>query len=147
MKTPQFEDLLEPSKFKEILETSPLKFEYHKGLARTDDGWKLSIQGKTMDDSAYLYEHLTPFLITVNASFKFGTQRLLTTNTEEQRTKLLTIYIPNGVDAASFAELVYQIIKDYEGGEDILPKRSYTHYKNAIYFRNDRDQYGEYINP
>jgi hypothetical protein len=41
--------------------------------------------------------------------------------------------MPNDVDVESFAELVYLKIIDY------------THYKNAIYFRNDRDENGEYI--
>ena len=131
--------------FKKALEESPQYFVQHYGTVPFSDGWKLSIQGKTLEDAVYLYDKLIPFLSVVGCSFKFATARLLTCDVEEQRTKLLTIYIPNKVTPESFAELVYLQIKDYEGGEDITPKNLYTHYKNAIYFRNDRDEYGEYV--
>lgn len=131
--------------FREALENSSNYFIQHYGGAAFSDGWKLSIQGNTLEDAVYLYDRLVAFLAATNVSFKFGTKRLINCDTEEQRTKLLTVYIPNGVDPKSFAELVYLNIKDYEGGEDIVPKNLYTHYKNAIYFRNDRDEYGEYV--
>lgn len=131
--------------FRKALEKSWDYFIQHNGTARVYEGWKLSIQGKGIDDAVYLYEHLVPFLLISKASFKFGTQRLYTCDNEEQKTKVLTVYIPDGVDAKSFAELCYLHIKDYEGGEDIPAKVSYTHYKNAIYYRNDRTEDGQYI--
>lgn len=115
------------------------------GTSNFTNGWKLSIQGKTAEDAHYLYNNLIDLLIATNSNFKFATKKLLTCHREEQRTKLLTIYIPNNVEPKSFAELVYLNIMDYKGGDDIPVKRSYEHYKNAIYYRNDRDQYGEYI--
>lgn len=78
-------------------------------------------------------------------SFKFGTNRLINSGHPQQSKKLLTIYIPNDVDVESFAELVYLNIIDYTGGDKVKQPDSYTHYKNAIYFRNDRDENGEYI--
>lgn len=131
--------------FRKVLENSYQYFIMHNGEAHVDNGWKLSIQGKTIDDAMYLYENLISFLLISKASFKFGTARLINCDKEEQRTKLLTIYIPNGVEATSFAELVYLHIKKYEGGEDIDVKESYTRYKNSIFYRNDRDANGEYI--
>lgn len=136
---------MESIDFRDLLETHYDYFVQHNGEANVTDGWKLSIQGKTLDDAMYLYGNLSDFLLISKCSFKFGTKKLIECNVEEQRTKLLTIYIPNGVEPKSFAELVYLQIKDYEGGEDIIPKNLYTHHKNAIYYRNDRDEYGEYV--
>lgn len=131
--------------FKQQLRKSWQYFIQHYGEACFYQGWKLSIQGKGIDDAAYLYENLVPFLLVSKASFKFGTERLYSSDNEEQKTKVLTVYIPDNVTPESFAELCYLHIKDYKGGEGIETKESYTHYKNAIFYRNDRDEYGEYI--
>lgn len=136
--------------FRKTLEESWQTFIQYNGEAETDDGWKLSIQGKTLDDSMYLYDNLITFLISSKCWFKFATKRLINYEfTDEKRkqqaNKLLTIYIPNGVDPKSFAELVHLHIKDYSGGDDVKQPDSYEHYKNAIYYRNDRTENGEYI--
>lgn len=131
--------------FREVLETDIRYFINHYGDANYDDGWKLSIQGETLDDCEYLYNHLIGFLMISKCSFKFGTKRLINCGHPQQQHKLLTIYIPNGVNAESFAELVYLHISDYSGGNNVKIPDSYTHYKNAIYYRNDRDENGEYI--
>lgn len=133
--------------FKELIQISPSYFEQINGDATVHQGWKLSIQGKTLEDILYLFENLINFLVISKCSFKFATKKLLTCEREEQRTKLLTVYIPDNVDAKSFAELVYLHIEDYAGGEGVIPKKGYEHYKNAIYYRNDRDENGEYIYP
>lgn len=131
--------------FRKALVNSWKFFIQYNGEATCDDGWKLSIQGKNLDDAVFLYERLSPLLLVTKASFKFGTEKLFLSYNEEQKTKALTVYIPDGVTPESFAELVYLHIKDYKGGEGIESKESYTHYKNAIFFRNDRDVNGEYI--
>ena len=120
-------------------------FENYNGSADVSDGWKLSIQGKTVQDALFLYESLRGLLFATKCSFKLGTQKLIDKKHPQQSTKLLTIYIPNGVDAKSFAELVYLNIINYKGGQDIKKPNSYEHYANAIYFRNDRNESGEYI--
>ena len=54
--------------FRKILETSHQYFIMHNGDAHVDNGWKLSIQGKTIDDAMYLYENLVSFLLISKAS-------------------------------------------------------------------------------
>jgi hypothetical protein len=131
--------------FRELLEKHNDYFIQIHGDSTMYQGNKVSIQGKTIDDAMYLYDNLIALLGSTKSNFKFGTNILINCDNEEQKTKLLTIYVPDNVDTKSFAELVYLNIKDYEGGEDIPTKKSYTHYKNAIYYRNDRDEDGNYI--
>jgi len=131
--------------FKKTLESDIRYFIQHDGDTDISDGWKLSIQGKTLDDGEWLYNHLIGFLMISKCWFKFGTKRLINCGHPQQKHKLLTIYIPNGVDPKSFAELVHIQIEGYTGGNDVKAPDSYTHYKNAIYYRNDRDENGDYI--
>jgi hypothetical protein len=143
-------DVLKELGFRKTLEESWQYFVQYNGEASTSEGWKLSIQGKTLNDSMYLYNNLINFLMVTKCHYKFGTKRLINYDfTDEkkrqQANKLLTIYIPNGVDPKSFAELVYLHIEDYTGGNDVVTPDTYTHYKNAIYYRNDRNENGEYI--
>jgi len=130
---------------KTILEESGRYFEQFNGYADVTNGWKLSIQGKTIDDAVFLHNRLLPLLKASQASYKLGTLKLINGEHPEQKHKLLTVYIPNGVEPKSFAELVYLNINDYKGGQDIKTPESYEHYANAIYFRNDRNESGEYI--
>lgn len=135
---------METKDFIETLKTATNYFVQHNGEADWRDGWKLSIQGRNLEDSAYLYDNLIPLLISTKASFKFATQ-LLFDYGGEQSTKALTIYIPNGVDVKSYAELVRLNISDYKGAEGIDEKRSYTKYAEGIFYRNDRTENGVYI--
>lgn len=149
VKTPaQLEKMMEKLPFKEkirvLAEHFYNPFYQINGEADWRDGWKISIQGKTVDDTVYLVENLLDLMVATKASFKFGTQMLINMG-GEQSTKLLTIYIPNGVDAKSYAELVRINIPDYKGAEGIPDKKSYTKYSEGIYYRNDRDSSGEYI--
>ncbi len=128
----------------EVLSKSNLYFIQIEGEANWRDGWKLSLQGHTLEDTKFLLERLLPLLGVSKASFKFATQKLIDLKSE-QSTKLLTIYIPNGVTPESFAELVRLHISDYKGADDILEKRSYTKYAPGIFYRNDRDENGTYI--
>lgn len=132
-------------KLHQTLTSSKGYFEHYNGSADVSNGWKLSIQGKTVQDATFLYEALRGLLFASKASFKIGTKKLIDKKHPQQSTKLMTIYIPNGVEVKSFAELVYLNIMDYKGGQDIKTPQSYEHYANAIYFRNDRNESGEYI--
>jgi hypothetical protein len=134
------------SEFKERLDTEVIQmFIYYKGTANHKDGWKLSIQGKTVEDAAELYDRLISLLMITKCSFKFGTKRFINYDDSLQSNKLLTVYIPNGVDPKSFAELVYLHLENYNGHEGLGQPNSYTHYKGPIYYRNDRDEDGHYI--
>ena len=130
----------------EILEKSENFFEQYNGTTKWSDGWKASIQGHSLEDIAVIYPKLLPLLIVSKASFKFGTQKLIDLGqNHEQSTKLLTIYIPNGIDPKSYCELVKLNLDGYSGAADIPEKKSYTKYAEGIFYRNDRDVSGEYI--
>jgi hypothetical protein len=131
--------------FIEALKTSPDAFIQANGEANWRDGWKVSIQGRTLEDSRFLFDRLIDFMVNTKASFKFGTQKLIEANHPEQSTKLLTIYLPNGVDPKSYCELVRLNLIGYEGAKDIPEKRSYTKYSEGIFYRNDRTSEGAYI--
>ncbi|MDC7249161.1 MAG: hypothetical protein PQJ49_04505 [Sphaerochaetaceae bacterium] len=137
--------MMKVEELREHLNTSNGYFIQFFGQADITDGFKLSIQGNTIDDACYLYENLLPLLVATKASFKVGTQRLINCDHEQQKHKLMTIYLPNKVEVRSFAELVYLNIKDYQGGDDVKQPESYNHYANAIYYRNDRNEDGTYI--
>jgi len=132
---------------RKLLETYPLYFYMVRGNGNHTDGFKLSIQGNTIEDVIYLAEHITPFLAESGISFKLGTKKLIdyTGDHPQQKHKLLTIYAPNEVPIREFAETIYQLMEDYTGGDSVKQPDSYTHYKNAIYYRNDRNENGEYI--
>lgn len=114
------------------------------GSTDWSEGWKISIQGHTLEDSQFIFESLFGLLGATKVSFKLGTQKLIDMKTE-QSTKLLTIYLPKGVDPKSYAELVRLNLEEYTGADDIEEKRSYTKYAPGIFYRNDRDEKGEYI--
>lgn len=116
------------------------------GEADWRDGWKLSIQGHNMEDMEFLIDRLVLFLESTKASYKFATQKLIDLK-NAQSTKLLTIYIPNGVEVKSYAELVHLNLEGYHGADDIEHKAGYTKYSPGIFYRNDRDGNGNYIYP
>lgn len=140
-------EIMDIEELKETLKTYPMYFLQVMGGAPFNEGWKLSIQGRTLDDVGYLAQKLFHLLGGSRASFKFGTQKLIDLKHPQQSTKLLTIYIPNNVDPKSFAELVRLNLLDYKGAKGIPKPESYNVYSKefGIYYRNDRDENGEYI--
>ena len=120
------------------------------------NGWKLSIQGKTKEDSLYLWDRLHSILDKMNVPYKMGTaKRLELTQSDywkkrEQGHKIMTIYIPNEYSKSkdevyAFAEQIYSNIKNYNGWHDVKTPTSYEHYAGGVFIRNDRDSYGEYV--
>lgn len=120
------------------------------------NGWKLSIQGKTKEDSLFLWDRLNTILDKMNVPYKLGTAKriaLINMNDakkREQGHKIMTIYIPNeysqNIDSVlAFAEHIYSNIKVYKGWYDIKAPTSYSHYGGGVFFRNDRDSYGDYV--
>lgn len=121
-------------------------------IYKDSDGWKISIQGKTLDDVKYLCDRLYDFLYDLNISFKAISQRGIDMpkrseglKAKEQSRKALTIYCPSDVDFKWLCEAVYQRTKDYKGWHDINTPSSYEHYAGGLFIRNDRDQNGRYI--
>jgi hypothetical protein len=113
--------------------------------ADTSDGWKLSIQGKCLEDSVYLFGELCQYLYQGNIPFKVASARRYGLDHQEQKYKALTIYVPNGTDHLELAEEVYIKIMSYSGWHDIKTPTSYEHYAGGVFYRNDRDIAGAYI--
>lgn len=115
--------------------------------ATTDNGMKISIQGKSMLDSIFLFERLNEYLYSNNIPFKVATSRrfdLINTN-KEQSHKAMTIYCVDGYDFSQLCEDVYRLTVDYKGWQDIKTPTSYEHYAGGLFFRNDRNTNGEYL--
>jgi hypothetical protein len=112
---------------------------------KTSKGWKLSIQGKTLDDVIFLYDRLNKYLFDNKIAFKIATQKRITNPNKEQAQKVMTIYVPDYTDVYELAETIYSKIMDYKGWYDIKTPTKYEFYAGGIYIRNDRDEYGQYI--
>lgn len=110
----------------------------------TDKGHKLSLQGKTIEDSVSLYRALYVHLNRKGVPFKVGTLRR-TYLKGEQSNKLMTIYCPDDMDINELAEFVYSKTMDYKGWYDIKTPTSYKHYAGCVFIGNDRDSSGVYI--
>lgn len=109
-------------------------------------GWKISIAGKKMEDVYELYTRLHMYLINHNIAHKIGTKKRLDSNVEEQNKKLLTIYVPDDTDIEKLLIKVEYLLKGYKGWYDIkLPFTSYHIHSGGISYRNDRNDYGDYI--
>lgn len=128
------------------LQTSKQAFIQVNGSCEWSDGWKISVQGKTVYDAINIVTALMPLFAATKVSFKIATQIVIDSNSE-QSTKLVTIYIPNNVDPKSYAELVKINLTNYEGAQGIPDKIGYIKYSEGIYYRNDRDSDGNYVYP
>lgn len=129
-----------------LTNTSVYDMSVHSPLT-SNNGWKISIQGKNVGDSIFLYERLANFLMFKDIPFKVATinrYALLNTN-KEQSHKAMTIYCPDGVDFNEICEEIYSLISDYTGWYNIKTPTSYQHYAGGLYIRNDRDSNGLYI--
>ena len=110
------------------------------------NGWKLSIVGKSKKDAEFLYNKLHKWLSIKNIAHKFATGKRVDHKNQEQSKKLATIYVPDGTDHLKLAGKIENLLKGYKGWQDIkLPFKGYEHYSNGIFFRNDRDESGNYI--
>ena len=112
--------------------------------ATTDNGMKISIQGKNIEDSIFLFEKLSGYLYANNVPFKVATSKRFELDGEQSR-KAMTIYCVDGFDFAQLCEDVYSLTMDYKGWQNIKTPTSYVHYAGGLFFRNDRDSKGLYI--
>lgn len=113
----------------------------------SSNGMKISIQGKCLDHSIFLYERLAAFLTSKDIPFKVATinRYALRNRNPEQSFKAMTIYCPNVVNFERLCEDVYSLIPDYKGWYDINTPTSYKHYAGGLFIRNDRDENGLYV--
>ena len=113
---------------------------------KSSDGWKISIVGKKMNDIYDLYERLNNYLVNHKIAHKVATSKRLESNLPEQNRKLFTIYVPNSMDINKLLLKVEYLLKGYKGWQDIkIPFKGYNVYSGGICFRNDKDDYGNYI--
>lgn len=110
------------------------------------NGNKISIVGKSMEDVYELYDRLHEWLSLKDIAHKIATRKRIEHSNYEQSKKLVTIYAPDNMDIFQLMNKIEVLLKGYKGWHDIkLPFKGYEHYSNAIFFRNDRDEYGNYI--
>lgn len=115
--------------------------------ATTKNGMKISIQGKCIIDSIFLFKSLSEYLYLNNIPFKIATSKRfdLVNSNKEQSYKSMTIYNTDGFDFSKLLEDVYTLTLDYKGWYNINTPKSYEHYAGGLFFRNDRDVNGCYI--
>lgn len=115
----------------------------------SDNGNKISIQGKNVGDSIFLYERLNDYLVKNDVPFKVATinRYSLRGANIEQSYKAMTIYCPDGFSFNNLCEDVYSLIVDYKGWYNINTPTGYTHYAGGLFTCCDRDNNGKYILP
>ena len=116
----------------------------------SDNGFKISLQGKEPNDAVFLVSVLYEYLKNKEISYKVATKRRFNSinNKEvnsEQAFKAMTIYIPNEYDVLDVCREIKELLVDYTGCEGINNPQSYKKFSYGIYYRNDRDENGRYI--
>ncbi len=113
----------------------------------SNEGNKISILGKSVEDSYELYDRLHKWLLDRKIAHKIGTRKRLEHSDPEQSKKAMTIYAPSGSNFERLLSLVGDMVKGYEGWKDVkgTPFNGYERYSDGVYFRNDRDESGNYI--
>jgi hypothetical protein len=110
------------------------------------NGWKISIVGKTMDNVYDLYNRLHNWLSNHNIAHKIGTKKRIESDINEQNRKIFTIYVPDDININRLLIKIEYLLKGYKGWHDIkLPFEGYEVYSGGISFRNDRNEYGDYV--
>lgn len=139
-----FEEFSQERQIKKLLSSKKV-FDLQFPGKPSSNGWKLSIAGKTLDDSLDLWNRLHNYLVDQDIAHKFGTLKRIKHPNKEQARKLLTIYIPDGMNVQGVAPEIEKRLNGYTGWRDIKTPSGYEHWGNAIFFRNDRDSKGNYI--
>lgn len=149
-KSQLFESLLNlnasQQKIYELLKTAKISdIPFLFGKHSYSNGWKLSLQGKSIEDTIELFSKLEQFLSLQSIDFKVATHKRINHSNKEQSHKVLTIYVPDHINVENLAESVYSLTKDYKGWQNIKTPTSYEHYAGCVFIRNDRDEHGNYI--
>ncbi len=121
------------------------------------NGWKVSLQGDTVEDSIILNDLLYEFFNQKNIYYKvatktrFDSRKIKNENEEiiryygEQSHKAMTIYCPDNMDILDLCAEIEKRITSYDGYKDVKTPKNYKRYTDVIYYRNDKDLNGEYI--
>lgn len=128
---------------------------YFREQRKFDKGWKLSIQGCSVEDSIFFIDHLYSWFQDEHISSKIATTKRYKLKERkenvqyytEQSHKALTIYCPNDMDVIELGNIIYEKLSaaGYTGWDDVPAPSGYTLIKGGVYFRNDRNENGEYI--
>lgn len=127
---------------------------FFKDTTPHSDGWKLSIQGKSIEDSIFFIDHVYAIMQKERISHKIATKKRynLRINPKEewlieQSYKAMTIYCPYDIDVVDLGRTIHKILKDagYNGWDDVTQPNGYTLIADGVYYRNDRTENGTYI--
>ena len=129
------------------LTTSRLYDLSFNSVSTSDNGWKISIQGKCVSHSIELFEMLNEYLYANDVPFKIATENRFSMINEypQQALKAMTIYCPDGFDFNELCEAVYSRTIEYKGWYNISTPNGYSHYAGGLFTRNDRDLNGSYV--
>jgi hypothetical protein len=129
-----------------LVNTGLMDINFHSERT-SENGCKISIQGKNTGDSGFLFFALSEFLYSNDIPFKLATvnRYALLNRNKEQSHKAMTIYCPDGMSFDNLCESVYFLTLEYKGWQDIKTPTSYSHYAGGLYVRNDRNKNGAYI--
>lgn len=122
-------------------------------------GWKVSIQGKSQEDTVLIFDVILDFLLENNINAKFALSKchyardkIVEDEAERihrkiQSHKVVTVYCPNHFDIMDLcANLDRDLLcANYNGWEGVDSPLDYKKYSNRIYYRNDMDENGSYI--
>lgn len=123
------------------------------------EGWKISIQGKSQEDTVLVFDALLNFILENEVNAKFALSKChLSRNkkgiSEEEKVhrtaqshKIATLYCPSDMDIKTLCESVSDLLHQagYNGWKGISNPADYTKHSDGVYFRNDRDENGKYI--
>lgn len=118
------------------------------------NGWKISIQGKCVEDSIELLNMMFDYLSEYKVAYKVATSTRFnymnegnTLRHREQSRKAFTIYCPNDIPIARLCKEINFLTRNYTGWTLVSMPTSYTHYSGGLYFRCDMDEDNLYIMP
>ena len=133
-------------RIKQLINTSK-KPDISFGGKDSSEGNKISIVGNSVEDAYELYDRLHKWLYDRKIAHKIGTRGRVEHPNPIQSKKLMTIYSPNGANFDRLLSIVGNMLNGYKGWEGVqgTPFNGYEKYADGMYFRNDRDEHGEYI--
>lgn len=107
----------------------------------SNNGWTISILGKSLEDSIDLWKRLHDYLLQKDIAHEFSTLKRIKHKNKEQSSKLLTIYIPDGLSINQIAPELQKKLQGYKSWQDVKTPSDCEHWGNAIFFRKG----GNYI--
>lgn len=129
----------------------------HCNMTSETSDWKISIQGNDVEDSIELYDLLIEYFDEKQVYFKVATAtRFNAINIEprnekeafmlkEQSKKAMTVYCPKNIEIIELCKEVKKRLITYKGFVGVSDPTSYKKYSEGIYYRNDRDEDGNYV--